>query len=78
MACHSPTFKASQLITLLTPRREGRWKLPRPDRIIRLRALRWPAGCLYHRLCALRKLRIRNPSGRFALDGGSALAFLAR
>ena len=81
MACHSPTFKASRLITLLTPGM-GSSQAVRPGlhRPISAPSLCYPAptSCLHRPFYALRKLRVCNPSGCFALDGSSALAFLAR
>jgi hypothetical protein len=82
MASGSPTFKAGPLITLTNPRRWSRWKATRSDRTAKLRTTirhpNWLTSCCYRWLRALRKLRIPVPCGRFTLDGGTALAFLAQ
>jgi hypothetical protein len=78
MACHSPTFKASRLITLLTPGMTGVASGRGQDHIaiaLLSCADKLPPSPV---LRPLGSLRVRNPSGCFALDGGSALAFLAR
>jgi hypothetical protein len=82
MACHSPLFKASPLITLLTPLNKGSSEAaindPRPSFIASFAVRCGPTSGLHQRFRSFGKLRIRNRRGRFALDGGTALAFLAQ